>query len=148
MPWSADDAAVCGKEAAGYHKRMVCNAGAPSPRRTPGTATGEHLGADAEDKSFRLCPVRTQCFSFKSQAVCGIYGKVTAQMMKPLAKSWLRYAILSIAEDFFYIKQQHRHRFFRADACIYKRYSIMSVKVYFFRFFLALRIAMMRFISL
>ena len=40
VPWSVGDAAVRGKETAGYHKRAVDNAAAPSARRAPGTATG------------------------------------------------------------------------------------------------------------
>ena len=44
MPWSAVDAAVRGKETAGYHKRAARRkpalTAAPSARRTPGTATG------------------------------------------------------------------------------------------------------------
>ena len=40
VPWSADDAAVHSKEAAGYHKRTADDAAAPSARKMSGTATG------------------------------------------------------------------------------------------------------------
>ena len=47
-------------------QRSVCNAGAPSPRRTPGTATGEHLRVNTENESFCLCQVRTQSMRIKT----------------------------------------------------------------------------------
>ena len=46
-------------------QRSVCNAAALSARRTPGTATGEHLCTHAQNKTLCLCQLRTQCFLSK-----------------------------------------------------------------------------------
>jgi hypothetical protein len=45
-------------------QRSADDEAAPSARKMPGTATGEHLRADTENESFCVCPVRTHKFVF------------------------------------------------------------------------------------
>ena len=55
--------------------RSMCNAGAPSPRRTSGTATGEHFGGGAENHALCVCQVRSQCFYRKSSNIFEVREK-------------------------------------------------------------------------
>ena len=57
---SEPTAACGGRKEASEWLRSVCNEAAPSARRTPGTATGEHLCADSQNESLCRCQYRTQ----------------------------------------------------------------------------------------
>ena len=82
---SEPTAAGGGRKEASEWPRSVCNAAAPSARRTPGTATGEHLCADAEDEAFCCRQYRTHPFekTFTFNRRCGIM-KLRGDSMKTL----------------------------------------------------------------
>ena len=64
VPWSIVDESVHTKENIGYHKRAADAKEHRRRRQMPGTATGEHLRADAQDETLCLCQVRTHHFVF------------------------------------------------------------------------------------